>query len=82
MQKKLLVLREAMHENDEGIAQIGIVLRRQVNIEITLLGQGRRPEAIVFAVIRGEVDESAGEAPIHRNQLVAILDPTRPGMAA
>ena len=58
-QKELLVLVGAVQEEADRILLVRRISRRQVDVDVAALAQGRRPDAIVAAVIVGEIEDLA-----------------------
>ncbi len=79
-QERDLVLGEAVQPDHERITLPGVEAGRQVDVDIAPFAKGRRPEAVIRAVIMSEVEDAAGETAIDAVQGQAVADRVGPGL--
>src|SRR5882724_1852260 len=63
-QEKLLVLEDAVQQYHHRVGSLRVKTRRQVDVEVALLAQVWRVDAMVGAVIMREVEDGAADAVI------------------
>jgi len=71
LQEEELVLGRPVQENAERILAARIVVRRQVDVQIALLAESGRPDAVVAAVVVGQIDDAAMQLPLDALELVS-----------